>query len=296
MEKWEPSDLKNRILILVPHSDDEALLAAGVIRHAVLQQKQVWIAVATNGDYLAEDYGPGRMRMKESLKAAKCLGVPEKRVLFLGYADTGMAAEDSFLYRLYHARQEDQCCPSACSRHTYGLEDGKEDFHFQKTGVHGLYTRKSFLYDLVTLLEEIKPQQIFTTSRYDLHGDHEALSCFLEEAIDCIRKRNGAGMDIEVYEGMVHSCAGDSAWPLLPVSVLTDTEKPFGLEEMTPLKWTDRISIPVPGEMQKMPLELNLKYRLIRGYKSQMKEEEDGVIEFLTAFTKNDEVFWKVEQ
>ncbi len=73
------------IMVVGPHEDDEALLAAGRIRAAILAGDTVTVVLATNGDSNGTD--AGLMREGESVAAARLLGVPEQSVVFLGYGD-----------------------------------------------------------------------------------------------------------------------------------------------------------------------------------------------------------------
>ena len=109
------------LLMIVPHQDDEILMGAGLIYELLQQQKKVTVVLATNGDYGCSDYTKGRTRLKESLNSLKVLGLPPEQVIFLGYADTGLAREESFLTALYHAVDPDQVYASGASAVTYGL-------------------------------------------------------------------------------------------------------------------------------------------------------------------------------
>ncbi len=76
----------------------------------------------------------------------------------------------------------------------------------KKYGKHGDYNRITFEKDLEMLLEEKKPDVIFTTSEYDMHGDHSGLYYFVCEVLDILNKKNG--YEPKVFCGLIHSCAG----------------------------------------------------------------------------------------
>lgn len=293
MDLRTASSLADRILVIVPHSDDEALLTAGVIRSAVLEGKHVSVAIVTNGDYQATDHRLAEVRIRETRRAMHVLGVPAEQLYFLGYADTGMPCEESFLYALYNS-EETVLHPSSCSSSTYGISGYQEDYHFLRTGSHGAYTKMTLCEDLDALLEEVRPQQVFTTSCYEMHGDHIALCWFMRDAICRWVQRCGAPRP-ELFEGIVHSLAGDENWP--PVTEeMPDMTPPPGLEQTTPLRWKDRVRFPLPPDLCGQEARKSGKYALIRSYESQMKEDEEGVIDFLTAFAKADEIFWRYSQ
>lgn len=88
-----------RILLLAPHQDDECLQTAGIIYQAAHSGAHVSVCFATNGEYASE--ADAAVRTAESRSVLAALGVPAEQIYFLGYPDTGMPYEESFLRRLY---------------------------------------------------------------------------------------------------------------------------------------------------------------------------------------------------
>src|SRR5512134_3019384 len=82
------------VLVVVAHPDDEALMAAGVIRHAIEAGDTVKIVVVTNGDRRGTTIG--YLRQGETVSAMTLLGLSEDDVIFLGYGD-------ELLMKLYDA-------------------------------------------------------------------------------------------------------------------------------------------------------------------------------------------------
>ena len=130
-QKMTAVDSWDRVMVIVPHQDDEILMAAGIIRHLVNRQRSIDIVMATNGDYGCRDLSVGRARLQETVKGLKLLSVPITGLHILGYADTGMPAEDSFLTHLYEEKDAQKLYPSGCGDHTYGLLE-KPEFHMEK--------------------------------------------------------------------------------------------------------------------------------------------------------------------
>lgn len=222
---------KKRLMVIVPHQDDELLLAAGLIRTALVMRLTVDVVMATNGDCGCRDHFKGRLRLRESLEGLGLLGLPEEQFYILGYADTGMPAADSFLTRLYGESNPKRKFSSLCGSRTYGLEE-KPEYHKMRFGVHGRYCRETFCQDLRELLRERRPECIVTTSPWDLHGDHSALYAFVCEVLRELwgtrselykgTPRSGGtasegmvsdGGCPELYTGLVHSRIGDAYWP-----------------------------------------------------------------------------------
>ena len=86
-----------RILLLAPHQDDECLQTAGIIYQAAHSGAHVSVCFATNGEYASE--ADAAVRTAESRSVLAALGVPAEQIYFLGYPDTGMPYEESFLRR-----------------------------------------------------------------------------------------------------------------------------------------------------------------------------------------------------
>ena len=200
----------NHLLVVVPHQDDEILIGAGFIDQMLKQKKKVTVAVVTNGDYECTDYSKGRARLKETLAGLKVLGLSAENVLFLGYADTGMPREESFLTALIHTEEGEKVFPSSASAVTYGLEE-KEDFHYMCCGEHGTYSKNTLIADLQELISRSTPDAILTTHPLDMHGDHEALFYFVKSVLE----DKNIVSDIRVFVGMVHSPQGDETCPAL---------------------------------------------------------------------------------
>lgn len=257
--KLPPLLFQQSILILAPHPDDEVLMAAGLIRRGVLQGAKISVCIVTDGNYLCLDGSKASLRRSESLAALHLLGVGEKDVWFLGYPDTGMEPELSFLHNLY------------------------------LSGRYAGYQKVCFQQDLDGVLSATKPTLIVTASRWDMHGDHAGLFHFTRDAV----MRLAESERPEVLQSLIHSPAGDGKWPQPDTPVFTI---PPGLEQLTKLKWDERIQISLPEDMLKDPMESHLKMQAIQAYRSQLNfEQEPEVARYLLAFAKQEEIFWRVK-
>lgn len=289
----EKVKLPKNILIIVPHSDDEVLMCGGLIYRALREKSRVSVAVVTNGDYLCCDEQKGSKRLEESMVALKMLGMQEKDVYFFGYPDTGMECEVSFLYNLYEEKDFMKVHSTKRGNYTYGVIGGKQDFAFERTGSHALYTKHNFLEDLKALLGRVQPELVITTSEWDLHGDHQALLRFVRDEL--IHMTKEAENCPALWQGLIHSPAGDEVWPI-PDTPGETFSMPPGLEDMTDLIWQERIRIPLPEQMKGQTLEEDIKYQAIWTYRSVLKEtEEPEVVRYLLAFSKTEEIFWNVK-
>lgn len=300
MKKEQLTTESGRIMVIVPHQDDEVLLAAGVLMQAAACGLAVQVVMATNGDYGSSDYRIGQTRLGETLRGLSLIPVLQKDVVFLGYADTGMPPEESFLTRLYLETDANRILPSHCSGQTYGL-DSLPDYHTLHYGCPAAYTRSSFLSDLTECISAFQPDLIFTTCAEDTHGDHSALFYFVVEALRQWRQDTGrTDCSPGLYAGLVHSCAGDDIWPLRSGSgraaCFPDTPPdnrqlfypdaftcPPGLEKTGALRWEERISFTVPDPARKA--------RMLSAHVTALKPD---AVDFLCAFLRPEELFWQI--
>lgn len=272
----------NHLLVIVPHQDDEVLMAAGMIYEMGQLGKKVTVCIVTNGDYECADYSKGRGRLRETLAGLATLGLSQENVIFLGYADTGMPKKDSFLMKLYEAKDKEEVFASNVGNTTYGLEE-KQDFHYQCFGEHGSYCRNTLTGDLRKLLWRINPDVVLTTHGSDCHGDHEALFYFIQD----ILKEIDQGQRPELLVGLVHSKEGDETWPLREGKLFTC---PKGLEE-SGLIWEERMVLPLGEQFHGGLKKGNLKYDALCCYEIAL---EPDAVDYLFSFIKEEELFWKI--
>ncbi|MBX7237091.1 MAG: PIG-L family deacetylase [Caldilineales bacterium] len=175
----------DRILVLVPHPDDEVLAAAGVIQRALSMGLPVEVVYFTNGDYNqgsfalyfrrislspAEALRGGYVRYAEALAAMTTLGVSSDHIRFLGYPDFG--TRDIWLNHWadrppYRARLTRRNAVPYHRTQSYGAA----------------YRGESILADLETILRDTRPTIIFTSHPGDKHPDHQVLPLYLRVAM-----------------------------------------------------------------------------------------------------------------
>ena len=272
------------IMVIVPHQDDEIILCGGVIYQAVSLGLEVVVVIVTNGDCGAKDYSIGKKRIQESVKSLSVLGLKERNVVFMGYGDTGMSVKDSFLSSLFGANDVNKIYLSHCSSETYALDNHK-DFHSKTYGEAANYTRSNFAKDLETIICRYRPKNIFTTFKYDKHGDHSALNRFIFEILPSFTSKIYS--EPRVFSGIVHSCDGDDKWPLR--NGVVTMECPTNFEKNPEYSWNQRICFPVPKEMQSKNIERNLKFLALSEHVTALKPD---AIEYLHSFIKKEEVFF----
>ena len=197
-----PSD---RVLVVAPHPDDEALACGGAILAAVEAGASVWVVWLTCGDgfwidatLLAHHLRPhqrdmlslGARRIEEARRAAVMLGVPDAQLSFLGYPDRGLlrlvetAAQTAPFRSLYTGQM--------CVPYPEAVSPGAE------------YTAANLEADLGGVFARARPTVVFAPSSRDAHPDHRATADLVDRLLE---SWPGVGR----YEWIIH---GGIEWPL----------------------------------------------------------------------------------
>jgi len=199
----------DRILIMAPHPDDEVIGCAGLIQEAVRKKADLRVLYLTNGDHnqaafvvyekrltfrTGEFMHMGRVRRKEAIKAMELLGVPEDKLIFLGYPDFGTF---SIFQKYWQGSKPYKSILTRISRVPY-----KENLSFGAP-----YVGESILKDLKAVLLAYRPNKVFVSHPIDVNGDHRVFSLFLQVALADLR---GILPEVAVYDYLIHW----KGWPL----------------------------------------------------------------------------------
>lgn len=269
-----------KVLVLIPHQDDELNLAGGILEQYVQTGSEVTLVYSTNGDYngLAEE------RSREVLAVAEAIGIPAENVIYLGYGD-----------QWEHQEQE-----GVLRKHLYFSVDGDAVWtsHFGATHTYGTaaidcysdcdYTRDNFLADLLRLLRTERPDVIYCTD-YDAHHDHMALDLFFEEAMGILLAEE-TDYHPTVYKGFCYGTAWYAEADFVGAENLRSSQRP-AWEHWERLgigyDWADRVRLPMStGNLSRMLSETDL-YQTIRLFESQNGHR------FAQSVFNGDKVFWE---
>lgn len=205
----DPIRREDKILILAPHPDDEALGCAGVIQEALRRKAQVKVMYLTNGDHnqlafivyekrlvfrKGEFIHMGEIRRKEAVKAMSLLGLKEESLIFLGYPDFGTFA---MFTRYWQAKKPFKSLLTRLNKVPY-----PDNFSYGK-----YFVPENILSDLKRIIGAYRPNKIFVSHPADTNGDHRSLWLFLNIALWDMGKKIPPP---KVYAYLVHH----SAWPL----------------------------------------------------------------------------------
>lgn len=163
----------DRILIVAPHIDDEAIAAAGYVSAARAVGAEVYIVYLTAGDcnhtsarMMGHTLRPkpavflqlGKQRYGEALVATERLGVPRSNVFLLGYPDGGLRAmldSPNEVVRSRGTARTDVPYPEAV-----------------KPG--SAYRLDNLVRDLDGVLRATRPTAVLLPVTFDAHRDHSA--------------------------------------------------------------------------------------------------------------------------
>ncbi|MFA5115364.1 MAG: PIG-L family deacetylase, partial [Candidatus Omnitrophota bacterium] len=209
VDELEPIRKNERVLIMAPHPDDEAIACAGIIQKAIAAGAEVKVVYLTNGDHnqvafivyekrltfrKGEFIHMGQVRHSEAVKAMKLFGLDESRLVFLGYPDFGTFV----IFRdFWNSKNPYKSMLTRISHVPYR----------SNLSYNAPYTAESILNDIKDVLRSYRPDRIFVSHPSDTNPDHKAFYLFLQVALWDLE---GQIPPPKVYPYLVH-CPG---WPL----------------------------------------------------------------------------------
>lgn len=263
---------ERRVMLIVPHQDDDINVLGGVMEELVRYGSQVYPVFVTNGD--AEDLAEERFR--EVLDVFAYIGVPSENITFLGYGDTWAEGGP----HLYNAPAGQIMTSKNGKTATYGtssqgaFREGRE------------YTSDHLLEDLAAVILQHKPDVIFC-SDYDLHIDHRAVTLAFEKVMGDLLKAHPDYRPL-VFKGYAYSTAWYAQPDFYALNLLS-TQNVFGEPyRQTPevYRWESRVRLPVGADTLSRSLFTSGIYRTLELYASQ-----DAVFQAARVIN-GDKVFW----
>lgn len=273
---------KDKILVLVPHPDDE-LLVAGALVYTLRNQYDIRVAYLTNGDSNAK---LAEIRMMEAVNSLKILGINEDSIEFLGYGNNWQ--NDKHIYNV----DNDSVVQSIAGRKkTYGYR-GHPEYCKKRIGISQDYTRRNIKKDIRMLIEEDYPECIICVD-YDSHPDHRALSLFFEETLGEILKENIKYKPIVLkkfaYAGMYYGVNDYYFWPpkITQNGYIEDLlDDRFELDNPT-YSWEERLQFEIDRRAKTKYIHNNILYKAAKMHKSQTIAKRVGM------FANADMVYWQ---
>jgi LmbE family N-acetylglucosaminyl deacetylase len=194
-----------RVLVVAPHPDDEALGAGGLIQAALAQGSQVRVIVVTNGDgqglgplalhgrlrARAADYvSNGLIRQDETVVALGRLGLPPEDIIFMGYPDGALG-------QLWLSSWSTACPVQASFTRAYASP-------YSVTFNPGArYCGDDLLRDMESVIGAFNPDLVLLPHPQDDHSDHRATTAFARMALGRAALHNEAFRP-QVWAYLVH--------------------------------------------------------------------------------------------
>ena len=270
--------LGEKILVIVPHEDDEINVAGSIMYSYVRKGADVYCVFTTNGDYSLW----ARTRMHEAWRSLTILGV--QHIIFLGYGDTANHYSGG---HLFCSSEEAVMAPSGHSE-TYGCDDFP-DYSFSKRGMHSPYCRRAMKEDLKDLLDDIQANVIFAVD-CDVHADHRAASLLFEEALGEILRRPGNTYHPAVFKGFAY-CTSFGAPKDFYADNIKSVPKPSvqedNLIDISLYEWKQRVRFPVFLACRGAYLRQNILYQALFQHASQ------SAALHAVRIANGDAVFWQ---
>lgn len=267
-----------RILILAPHPDDEALANAGIIQRGLKAGAHIKVAVLTSGDYnstslpfIEKTNNPidtpekflklGQVRQNETISAMKILKLNRENIIFLGYPDYGTM--DIFLH-CWNKELPYQSESTKVTRVSYPecLSYGAE------------YKGENILKDLESIISDFKPEKIFVSSPFDSHKDHRALYLFTKVVLWVLEDKISQP---QIFTYIVHV----DNWPPEFLGLSSTDDKILPPQQLI----SNEV---VFSELNMNEAEEKNKYNSIQEYKSQLIQNASP---FYLSFVHKNELF-----
>lgn len=249
--------MEKRVLLVVPHQDDELFVGGGFLRTLVNGAGyEAYVVYTTNGDFYPHEAG---VRLRESLHVLTGLyGIEESHVFFLGYGDGWRGG-----VHLYHQEGEEPLVSMAGRTETYGLER-HEDYRYTRSGRHSMYRRADFKKDLKDVLTRVRADLLLVVD-FDKHADHRAASLLTEECLGELFREDASYRPLVLkrfaYDGVWKGKADFFELPRRETVLAGLMGTPYTSEE--------ELRFAMPEDCARPCLSRNFLFRAIRCHRTQ---------------------------
>jgi len=239
----------DRILIVAPHVDDEAIAAGGYALDAIANGAEVYVVYLTAGDCArfsarlmhktleptASNYlSVGRTRISEAHAAMKLLGVPSDHLFVLGYPDGGlrtMVDNPSAIVRSNGTRAHEVPYDEA-------LSPGSQ------------YKIENAISDLKQVIELTRPTTVVAPVPFDQHPDHAATAEIVDFALEQLQWR-ATRLGYLVHSRRIKSLVNQRERALLPPA------------KMRGFSW---VTYPLSDRVQQVKTDVLMTYKSQKPY------------------------------
>ena len=276
-----------KVMVFVPHEDDDVLLMGGVIEQYVKNNSEVYVVFEQTGDSGTSENTSdarkkfGQTRANEALKVLTSYGIPEKNIIFLGYGST----VSRYHPHLYNMKDEpDQVVKSVSGiDYTYATDDHPAYRDGEKI------TRNNLFNDYESIILGYKPDVIFCVD-YDDHPGHRAVSLMFESVMGKILKQQDLYRPV-VFKGF---CYSTSLYAVRDYSFVNpgsavNPYKTEHMQETNTFLWKDRVRFPVSAYTLTHYVQSSGTVKKLAFYDTQYGDWHPN----LKGIVNSDKVFWE---
>lgn len=245
------------------------------------KKHELFVLFTTNGDYYPWWQ---KLRINESVKVLASLGLPEDKIIYLGYGDRWLGPKHP-----YNQEGNKQCISYSLREETAGYGN-VQDYRYKKSGYHSKFTRKNYLNDLKDAIYDVKADIIICTD-FDRHDEHRALTLVFDEAMCAlIKEKDYRPIVLKkfAYASVFEGVDDYYSYPFKPTeppikNLLNDDRFDTDVPQY---RWEDRIRLKVDDDLKKIPLRGSYIFSVSKLYRSQLMTNR------LWYMINDDAVYW----
>jgi len=254
---------KKKVLIIAPHPDDEINLAG---QFSVTLKKlgyTLFTLYITNGDYTKKI---GNKRLYEAINANRVLGISNKNVVFLGYANEWK--ENKHIYNM----KSDEVAISKLGKTKTNSIPEHPEYCYKRYGIHHEFTRSNLKNDYKNVILDLMPN-IIICPEFDSHPDHRATSLLFDEIMGEIlhdmAEYRPLVLKKYIHEGVWGGPKDYYSCPMVPTVTKGVRKYAGGIHELDSpcFKWDDRIRFTADSFTTTSLLKNNIIYKAAKQHK-----------------------------
>lgn len=288
-KEGEKSNFRKTVMVFSPHQDDEANMANAVMYSRAKQGADVYVVIGfgSSTDDNIDKYGLGRL--KDSAKNMRCLGLTSSNLIYLGYQCLALLPV-IMTNSLGEIIKKDKTVFNTFSH----VKEGFPSFHSVKYGHECSQSEENFLSDIVDILLQYKPDEIYAIN-YDSHPDHIWMGSLVEQALGIVKLQgNYDDYCPRFYQSMSYQSSWGAKKDMMSVFSPNDPKRNilestlYFTPRNTTFQWNERVRFPVDDRMSVPDVNSNLS---TIAYLSSFSVFVDA--KRILSVVNGDQIFWE---
>ena len=282
------SHVRKTIMVFSPHQDDEANMANAVMYSRAKQGADVYLVIGF-GSVMKNNDIYGLERLHQSAKNMKYLGICSTNIIYLGYQCLSFLPVIS-TNNLGEITKKDKTVFNTFSH----AKEGFPSFHSVKYGNECSQSEENLLSDIVDILLQYKPDEIYAIN-YDDHPDHIWMGSLVEQALGIVKLQgNCDDYCPRFYQSMSYQSSWRAKKDMMSVFSPNDPKRNilestlYFIPRNTTFQWNERVRFPVDDRMSVPDVNSNLS---TLAYISSFSEFVDT--NRILGLVNGDQIFWE---